>query len=87
MHILNLLLVAIWVAITCIVFDKIIDSVGVQWPSVLERRTGDRVVLSFNPTAATSLRNFGDSVYPALPVSLEETLKTVPSISCLCQGK
>ena len=35
----------------------------------LERWTGDRVVLSSNPAAATSIRNFGNSVYPALPVS------------------
>ena len=35
----------------------------------LEHRTGDRVVLGSNPAAATSLRNFGNSVYPALPVS------------------
>ena len=47
---------------------------GGQWPSGLERLTGDRVVLSSNPAAATSLRNFGNSVYPA-------------SIWCLCQGK
>ena len=32
----------------------------------LERWTGDRVVLSSNPAAATSIRNFGNSVYPAL---------------------
>ena len=37
----------------------------------LERWTGDWVVLGWNPTAATSLRNFGNSVYPALPVSFE----------------
>ena len=33
------------------------------------RWTGDRLVLGSNPAAATSLRNFGNSVYPALPVS------------------
>ena len=38
------------------------------WPSGLERWSGDRVVLGSNPAAATSLRNFGNSVYPALPV-------------------
>ena len=27
------------------------------------------MVLGSNPAAATSLRNFGNSVYPALPVS------------------
>ena len=32
--------------------------------------TGDRVVLArSNPAAATSLQNFSNSVYPALPVS------------------
>ena len=40
-----------------------------QWKSGLERWTGDRLVLGLNPAAATSLRNFGNSVYPALPVS------------------
>ena len=38
--------------------------------SGLERWTGDRVVLGSNPAGATLLRNFGNSVYPALPVSL-----------------
>ena len=42
---------------------------GARWPSGLERWTGDWVVLGSNPAAATSLRNFGNSVYPALPVS------------------
>ena len=38
-----------------------------QWPSGLERRTGDRVVLGSNPAGGSSLRNFGgNSVYPAL---------------------
>ena len=36
-----------------------------QW---LECRTGDRVVLGSNPAGGTSLRNFGNSVYPTLPV-------------------
>ena len=39
-----------------------------QWPSGLEHWTDDRVVLGSNPTAATSLGNFGDSIYPVLPV-------------------
>ena len=43
---------------------------GVRWPNGLERWTGDRVVQGSNPTAAAySLWNFGNSVYPALPVS------------------
>ena len=42
---------------------------GAQWPSVLERCTGDRVVQGSNPAAATSLRNFGKIFhYPALPL-------------------
>ena len=36
--------------------------------SELERWTGDQVVLGSNPAGATSLRNFGNSVYHALPV-------------------
>ena len=40
-----------------------------QWPSGLECRTGDRVVLGSSPAGGTSLRNFGNSVYPTLPVS------------------
>ena len=31
--------------------------------------SGERVVLGSNPAAAHSLRNCGNSVYPALPVS------------------
>ena len=42
---------------------------GALWPSGLERWIGDRVVLCSNPAAATSLRNFVNSVYPALSVS------------------
>ena len=43
---------------------------GGRWPSGLERWTGDRTVRGSNPTAENfSLRNFGNSVYPALPVS------------------
>ena len=37
-----------------------------QW---LECRTSDRGVLGSNPAVGTSLRNFGNSVYPTLPVS------------------
>ena len=40
-----------------------------RWPRGLERWTVDRVVLGSNPAAATSLRTFGNSVYPALPLS------------------
>ena len=45
--------------------------------SGLERRNGDHVVLCSNPAAATSLRNFDNSVYPALPVSFGGDTKTV----------
>ena len=56
---------------------------GGRWPSELERWTGDRVVQGSNPAVATySLRNFGNSVYPAFKAALcqclsEETLKAV----------
>ena len=41
-----------------------------RWPSGLERLTGDRTVEGSSPTAENfSLRNFGNSVYPALPLS------------------
>ena len=52
---------------------------------------GDRTVSrpGSNPATVTSLRNFGNSVYPALPVSFGGDTKkpSVPSIWCLCQGK
>ena len=34
---------------------------------MVERMTGGRAVLSSNPAGGTLLRNFGNSVYPALP--------------------
>ena len=52
---------------------------------------GDRTVSrpGSNPTEAASLRNFGNSVYPALPVSFGGDTKkpSVPSIWCICQGR
>ena len=42
---------------------------GARWVRGLERSTGEREVLGSNPAAATSLRNVGNTVYPALPVS------------------
>ena len=51
------------------------DEQGARWPSGLERWTGDRVVLGSNPAAATSLRNFANSVY--LQCLSEEKLKAV----------
>ena len=53
---------------------------GAHWPSGLARRTGDRVVLGLNPAAATSLRNFGNSVYLALPVSFGGDTKSRRSL-------
>ena len=51
--------------------------------SGLERWTGDRVVvvMSTNPAAATSLRNFGNSVYPLCQCLSGETLKAVGPFS------
>ena len=53
---------------------------GARWPSGLELWTGERVVLCSNPAAATSLRNFGNSVYPALPVSFGGDTKSRRSL-------
>ena len=50
------------------------------WPSGLERWTGDRVVLGSNPAVATSNRNSGNSVYPALPVTFEGNTKSRRSL-------
>ena len=52
-----------------------------RWPSGLERWTGDRTVRGSNPTAENfSLRNFGNSVYPALPVSFGGDTKSRRSL-------
>ena len=51
-----------------------------QWPSGLERRTGDRVVLGSSPAGGTSLRNFGNSVHPTLPVSFGGDTKSRRSL-------
>ena len=54
---------------------------GARRPSGLERWTGDRVVQGSNPAAATySLRNFGNSVYPALSVSFGGDTKSRRSL-------
>ena len=53
---------------------------GVRWPSGLEHWTGDRVVLGSNPAEATSFRNFGNSVYPTMPVSFGGDTKSCPSL-------
>ena len=42
---------------------------GCRWPSGLERRTDNQVILVSNPTGATLLRNLGNSVYSTLPES------------------
>ena len=50
---------------------------GAWWPSRLALWTGTRVVLDSNPATATySLRNFGTSVYPALPVCFGRDTKS-----------
>ena len=54
---------------------------GARWPSGLERWTGDRTVRGSNPTAENvSLRKFGNSVYPALPVSFGGDTKSRRSL-------
>ena len=53
---------------------------GARWPSGLERWTGDRVVLDSNPAGGTSLLNFGNCVYPALPVSFGRDTKSCCSL-------
>ena len=53
---------------------------GARCPSGLDRWIDDRVVLGSNPAAATSLRNFGNSVYPALPVSFGGDTKSRRSL-------
>ena len=57
---------------------------GERWPSGLERWFALAIALR-----TTSLRNFDNSVYPALPVSFGGDIKksSVASIWCLCQGK
>ena len=51
-------------------YSSTVIEYGARWRSWLERSAGDRVVLGSNPAAATSLRNFGNSIYPALPVDV-----------------
>ena len=54
---------------------------GGGWPSGLERWTGDRTVRGSNPTVENfSLPNFGNSVYPALPVSFGGDTKSRRSL-------
>ena len=47
---------------------------------MVERRTGDRLVLGSNPAGGTSLRNFGNCVYSALPASFEGDTKSRGSL-------
>ena len=58
----------------------VIYVMGARWPNGLERWTGDRVVLGSNPAAATSRRNFGNSVYPSLTVSFGGVAKSRRSL-------
>ena len=53
---------------------------GAQWPSRLEHLTGDRVVLGSNLAAATLLRNFDNSVYPALSLYFGRDTKSRQSL-------
>ena len=56
---------------------------GARWPSGLERWLGLATGWSWpgsNPAAATSLRNFANSVTPALPVSFGGDIKSRRSI-------
>ena len=65
----------------------VVNTQGARWSSGLKRLTGDWVVLGSNTALATSLWNFGNSVYPALPVSFggdtstSSTLYSAPSYS------
>ena len=47
---------------------------------LVERWTGDRVVLGLNLAAATSLRNFSNSVYPTLAVTFGGDAKSRRSL-------
>ena len=63
----SLMLQLFWLVILFI--DFVCGKEG-QWPSGLERWTSNRAVQGSNHAVAThSLRNFGNSVYPALLVS------------------
>ena len=62
-------------------FLPLSPSSGARWPCGLERWTGDRTVRGSNPAAENfSLRNFGNSVYPALPVSFGGDTKSRRSL-------
>ena len=71
----------------CMEYNKLSYIVG-AWPSVLERWIGDSPGNpGFESAAATSLRHFGNSAYPALPVSFGGEPKNRRSLHrCLCQG-
>ena len=67
----------------CVISLSITFYAGAQWSSGLERWLGLATVRSqpgSNPTAETSLRNFGNSVYPALPVSFGGDTKSRRSL-------
>ena len=70
--------------------QPVVTNAVAEWVRALAW-AGDRTVSrpGSNPATVTSLRNFGNSVYPALPVSFGGDTKkpSVPSIWCLCQGK
>ena len=56
--------------------ELVLYNMGGPKPTGLERWTGDRVVLSSDPAVETLLRNFGNSVYPTLPVSFRWNTKS-----------
>ena len=64
--------------------EMVAEWVGKRWPSGLERWLGlatGRPRPGSNPTSENvSLRNFGNSVYPALPVSFEGDPKSHRSL-------
>ena len=55
---------------------------GLEGSQSLECRTGNRGVMGSNPASAgaTSLRNFGNSAYPTLPVSFAGDTKSRQSL-------
>ena len=62
---LKRLWMSVWSAVM-LRFENVSNIRVSRWPSGLDF---DRVVLGSNPAAATPRRNFGNSVYTALPVS------------------
>ena len=73
------------------IVNMALQIMGARWPSGLERWLGlatGRSRLGSNPAATTSLRNFGNSVYPTSPVSFGGDTKICRSLlsGVYCQG-